>query len=41
MEENVKSKWYNTARREGATEKDCERIASAFAYSGFRLEAAA
>ncbi|GMQ76236.1 MAG: HipA domain-containing protein [Gammaproteobacteria bacterium] len=41
MEENVISKWYDTALREGVTEKDCERIASAFAYPGFRLEAAA
>ena len=34
----VKNKWYDIARREGVTEKDCERIASAFAYSGFRLK---
>ena len=34
----VKSKWYDIARREGVTEKDCEKIASAFAYPGFRLE---
>jgi len=38
MEQNVKTKWYDIARREGVTEKDCERIASAFAYPGFRLE---
>jgi len=38
IEETVKSKWYDIARREGVTEKDCERIASAFAYPGFRLE---
>ncbi|MEN8174672.1 MAG: HipA domain-containing protein [Pseudomonadota bacterium] len=37
MEEQIKSTWYETARREGATEKDCETIASAFAYAGFRL----
>ena len=38
MEQNVKNNWYDIARREGVTEKDCERIASAFAYPGFRLE---
>lgn len=38
MEHNVKNKWYDIARREGVTEKDCEKIASAFAYPGFRLE---
>ena len=38
MEQNVKNNWYDISRREGVTEKDCERIASAFAYQGFRLE---
>jgi len=38
IEEIVKSKWYDIARREGVTEKDCEKIASAFTYTGFRLE---
>ena len=38
MEQSVRSKWYDIARREGVTEKDCEKIASAFAYPGFRLE---
>jgi serine/threonine-protein kinase HipA len=37
MEEIVKSKWYDIARREGVTEKDCKKIATAFAYEGFRL----
>jgi serine/threonine-protein kinase HipA len=41
MEQYVESKWHNTARREGVTEKDCEKIASAFAYPGFKLEAVA
>lgn len=36
IEEIVKSKWYDTARRAGVTEKDCDKIASAFAYAGFR-----
>jgi len=38
MEQSVRSKWYDIARREGVTEKDCEKIASAFVYPGFRLE---
>ncbi len=38
MEQKVTGKWYDMARREGVTEKDCKKIASAFAYSGFRLE---
>ena len=38
MEQSVRSKWYDIARREGVTEKDCEKIASAFSYPGFRLE---
>ncbi len=41
MEQEVRSKWYNIARKEGVTEKDCEKIASAFAYPGFRLEISA
>ncbi len=40
MEAVVRDNWYAVARREGVTEKDCEKIASAFAYPGFRLEAA-
>jgi len=38
LEETIKNKWYDTARKAGVTEKDCERIARAFAYPGFRLE---
>jgi serine/threonine-protein kinase HipA len=37
METIVKQRWYELARREGVTEQDCRRIASAFAYEGFRL----
>jgi serine/threonine-protein kinase HipA len=37
MEECVKNNWYSVARREGVTEKDCEKISTAFAYPGFRL----
>ena len=41
MEGIVTDNWYAVACREGVTEKDCEKISSAFAYPGFRLEAAA
>lgn len=37
MEERVKSGWYETARREGVSEQDCETISRAFVYPGFRL----
>ncbi len=37
METTVKQRWYELARREGVTEHDCKRIATAFAYEGFRL----
>jgi serine/threonine-protein kinase HipA len=37
METAVKQRWYELARREGVTEPDCKRIATAFAYEGFRL----
>ena len=37
MEEQVKVRWYEIARRVGVTEADCETINTAFAYSGFRL----
>lgn len=37
MEATVKQRWYELARREGVTEQDCKRIATAFAYDGFRL----
>ena len=37
MEQTIRDKWYDIARREGVTERDCEKIASAFAYPGFRL----
>lgn len=36
MEAQVKGAWYATARSAGVSEKDCERIASAFTYQGFR-----
>ena len=38
LEKKVRSRWYAVARREGVSEQDCERIARAFVYPGFRLE---
>lgn len=40
MEKIVVEHWYDVARRESVSEKDCERIAGAMAYEGFRLRAA-
>lgn len=40
MEKIVINRWYEIARRERVTDKDCEKIARAFAYPGFRLEIA-
>jgi len=37
MQDQVDKTWYETARREGVTEKDCETIKTAFVYPGFRL----
>lgn len=37
MERTVRNRWYEVARREGVSEKDCETIRPAFAYDGFRL----
>jgi serine/threonine-protein kinase HipA len=36
MEEQVRASWYATARGAGVSERDCDRIASAFVYPGFR-----
>ena len=36
----VRDNWYALARREQVTEKDCDKIATAFNYPGFRLVAA-
>jgi serine/threonine-protein kinase HipA len=38
MEEQVRSTWYATARAAGVSEQDCDRIATAFAYPGFRQQ---
>lgn len=37
MEAQVRARWYEVARREGVSERDCERIAGGFAYPGFRF----
>lgn len=37
MEKIVRDRWYEIARREGVTDKDCEIIVGAFVYQGFRL----
>jgi serine/threonine-protein kinase HipA len=38
MEAQVRGTWYTTARAAGVSERDCERIATAFAYPGFRQQ---
>lgn len=40
MEAQVQSTWYATARATGVSERDCEKIAGAFAYPGFRQQQA-
>ncbi len=37
MEGTVRNRWYDIARAEGVTDRDCDRISGAFAYPGFRL----
>ncbi len=36
MEAQVRASWYATAQAAGVSERDCEKIAGAFAYEGFR-----
>ncbi len=38
MEAQVRGAWYATARSAGVSERDCERIASAFVYPGFAAQ---
>jgi serine/threonine-protein kinase HipA len=38
MQAQVRGTWFATARAAGVSERDCERIASAFAYPGFRQQ---
>lgn len=40
MEQTVRDRWYEIARRKGVSETDCEKIRPAFVYEGFRLETA-
>jgi serine/threonine-protein kinase HipA len=35
MEAQVRDAWYSTAREAGVSDRDCEKIATAFAYPGF------
>jgi len=35
MEAQVRGTWYSTVRGAGVSERDCEKIATAFAYPGF------
>ncbi len=37
VEAKVRDGWYGVARRVGVTERDCDAIAGAFCYPGFRL----
>ncbi len=41
MVKKVSNQWYDIARAAGVAEKDCEKIANAFAYPGFRLDTSA
>jgi serine/threonine-protein kinase HipA len=38
MEAVVKNRWYAVARSVGVSQADCDKIAGAFAYQGFRLK---
>lgn len=37
MENFISVNWYSIARAEGVSEVDCNKIASAFVYAGFRI----
>ena len=37
VEAKVRDGWYRVSRRVGVTERDCDAIAGAFCYPGFRL----
>jgi serine/threonine-protein kinase HipA len=39
MENRIRSTWYQVARAEGVSERDCDLIAGAFVYPGFRIKA--
>jgi serine/threonine-protein kinase HipA len=41
MEAQVRATWFKTAREAGVSAADCEKIASAFVYDGFRHQLAA
>ncbi|MGI4814348.1 MAG: type II toxin-antitoxin system HipA family toxin [Janthinobacterium lividum] len=39
MASQVRASWFNTARQAGVSSADCDKIAGAFVYEGFRQEA--
>lgn len=39
VEATVRDGWYREARRAGVTQRDCDALAGAFCYPGFRLPA--
>lgn len=39
MEQRIRSTWYEVARTEGVSVRDCDLIQGAFAYPGFRMRA--
>ncbi len=41
MENQIKCDWYKIARGAGVSERDCEKIAGAFVYPGFRYQISA
>lgn len=38
MEQIIQHRWYDIARACGVSQRDCDRISSAFVYPGFRLQ---
>lgn len=38
MEATIRNQWYEIARAQGVTERDCEQISGAFVYPGFRAD---
>ena len=39
MEQRIRGTWYDMARAEGVSARDCDLIQGAFAYPGFRMRA--
>jgi len=38
MDATIRNQWYEIARAQGVTERDCEQISGAFVYPGFRVD---